>query len=134
MISQLKASGSFRADRHSKREQEPTSGTTVKMPRSLKGEAAKFWRANVPKLEIMGVLDGIDEATLVGLATAWANWRKEQAAYEDGTGHVYRVSCSWTCFAKIASRFGLNPVDRTKLGTSEEPSDRLAEFIRASKN
>ena len=111
----LKASGGFRKDRHGDREHTAESGTTVEQPAWLDGDALAFWQRNVPRLETMGILDGIDESQLTGLATAWANWRKEQTDYEAGNGHIYRVSNAWSMFDKLSSKFGFSPTERTKL-------------------
>ena len=134
-IALLKAQGTFNTTRHDHRQVEPTSGTTVKMPRSLKGEAAKFWKSVVPKLEEMNILDGIDAPYLETLSRSWSNWHKEQAAYEAGDGHIYRVSCAWTMFDKIASKFGFSPVDRTRLAIdrkSNEP-DPFEEWLKEAR-
>ena len=78
----LKASGGFRKDRHGDREHTAESGMAIEKPAWLAGDASDFWDRNLPKLEAMGILDGIDESQLAGLATAWANWRKEQTPQE----------------------------------------------------
>lgn len=123
----LKASGGFRKDRHAGREHTSDSGTTIEQPAWLVGDALEFWQRNVPKLEAMGILDGIDESQLAGLATAWANWRREQNDFDAGNGHVYRVSNAWNMFDKISGKFGFSPTERTKLAI-EPPSDELDPF------
>lgn len=122
-IAILKTQGTFNATRHADREHEPTSGTALTCPDWLAGNARDFWDDIVPKLEAMNILDGIDTATLTALAVAWSNWRREQAEYDAGSGHIYRLSCAWGMFDKIASKFGLNPVDRTKLATATPPDE-----------
>jgi len=130
----LKASGGFRKDRHGDREKTAASGTTVEQPAWLDGDALVFWQRNVPKLEAMGILDGIDESQLVGLATAWANWRKEQTDYEAGNGHIYRVSNAWSMFDKLSSKFGFSPTERTKLAIEPPPEDDpFEEWLKANK-
>jgi len=123
----LKSGGGFRKDRHGHREHTPESGTTIEKPSWLAGDASDFWDRNLPKLETMGILDGIDESQLAGLATAWANWRKEQSDYESGTGHIYKVANAWNMFDKIGSKFGFSPTERAKLAI-EPPSDELDPF------
>ena len=126
-IGLLKAQGTYNATRHADREHTANSEANIEQPAWLSDDARGFWQRNVPKLEAMGILDGIDEATVTALAVAWGNWRKEQADYDAGNGHIYKVSCAWNAFDKIGSKFGLNPVDRTKL-TIEKPSDELDPF------
>jgi len=130
----LNRQGTSRDDRHAKRAKEPKSGVAIKMPRTLKGDAAKFWKRCFPMLEAMSVTDGVDVFYLERLAIAWANMVVEQKRYDAGETDIYHVGSAWKVFDSIASKFGLSPVDRTKLATSEEPTDVLMEFIRASKN
>lgn len=122
-IAQLKAQGTFNVTRHGDREDEPSSGTAIVCPDWLDGEALEFWKAQVPNLEAMGILDGIDSSSLAGLCVAWSNWRREQDALDSGTGHIYRVACAWNLFSKIASQFGFDPVSRTKLATTKPVED-----------
>lgn len=130
-IATLEAQGTARKCRHSKRADEPSSGTRVTCPSHLRGVSAKFWKAIVPKLEAMGILDGIDQSQLEGLSIAWANWRNEQKQYTEGVGHIYKVTCAWNSFDKIAGKFGMNPVDRTKLATAaEEDADPFTEWLK----
>jgi len=131
-IATLEAQGTARRGRHDKRKIEPKSGSKITLPATLKGEAARFWKAEIPKLEAMGVLDGIDQRYLIGLATAWANWKSEQAAYDRGEVKITMVATAWATFDKIASRFGMNPVDRTKLATGDnrDDSDPFAEWLK----
>ena len=121
-IAVLKSQGTYNSTRHAEREHTAVSGMSIEQPSWLSGDALEFWQRNVPKLEAMGVLDGIDEATVTALAVAWSNWRKEQDDYDAGNGHIFKVSCAWNAFDKIGSKFGLNPVDRTKLAI-HNPSD-----------
>ena len=117
----LKSGGGFRKDRHGHCEHTAESGMAIEKPAWLAGDASDFWDRNLPKLEAMGILDGIDESQLTGLATAWENWRREQTDYEAGNGHIYRVSNAWSMFDKLSSKFGFSPTERTKLAV--EPPD-----------
>ena len=122
-IATLKMNGNFRKDRHGDREHEPTSGSPVTCPEWLVGDALDFWNENVPKLQAMNVVDGADQASLIGLSVAWSNWTREQREYETGTGKIHRVNSAWATFDRLAGKFGLNPVDRTKLGVEPAPDE-----------
>ena len=122
-IAVLEAQGTKQKCRHAKRENEVTSGESVQMPDSLTGEAAAFWSRNVPKFEAMGILDGVDTETLVMLCKAYANWHREQEAYENDDKPIRFVVSAWGMFDKLASRYGMTPVDRTKLATEKKADD-----------
>ena len=120
----LERQGTFRSHRHEARKDAPSSGGDPKPPSWLKGEALKFWKQNVPRLQTMGVVESIDTEMLAGLARLWSNWRKEQRAYERGRRKVYAVNAAWKIFAAEAAKFGFTPVDRIKLVTrGKEPDD-----------
>ena len=132
----LKATGGYRADRHQDREHEPKSGTELNCPDWLAGNARDFWNDIVPKLEAMNIVDGADLGSLIGLCVAWSAWMRERVAYEDGSGHIYKVSCAWSMFDKIASKFGLAPTDRQKLATAkpDEADDAFTEWLKENQN
>lgn len=129
-LSVLKAQGTDRPHRHASRESEPTSGSAVAMPDDLTDDGIKWWQFTVPKLEAMGVLDGVDTNALIGMANAWANWCNEQRKYEEGCAKITAVSAAWNVYDKIACRFGMTPVDRIKLATeAKEEEDSFEQWL-----
>ena len=122
----LNLQGTSRPDRHSHRSKEPQSGGKPECPKWLKGDAAKFWRDAVPKLDRMGILQSIDSAELAALCRSWAEWRKSDRRLEaeDDDKVRFRLTIlagmAWKQFEKIATKYGLTPVDRIRLATSEE--------------
>ena len=134
-IAVLKAQGTDRKERHSKREIEPASGCCASKPADLVGEAGEFWDSEVPKFQAMGILDGVDQRELVALSKAWANWWTVQEQFENGRAKITAVATAWNTFDKIACKFGMNPVDRTKLATEKkEADDPFTEWLKAKRS
>ncbi len=143
-IAILKQQGTYDASRHAKRGAEPSSNSMVAMPDDLSGDAADFWLVTIPKLEVMGILDGIDVAELEALCRWWAAWRLAmdkleaiQAGNREGNSYsaMTEAAQAWKAFDRIASQFGFTPTQRTRLAI-EKPNAEPDPFERwlAQKN
>ena len=136
-ISVLKAQGTWRKGRHG---EEATSGTEVEIPGELDGYAGEFWARNIPKLQNMGVLDGIDSEFLFALARWYGVWREcddlvnaIQKGEKEGKiyGAITQSKMAFAAFTELAKQFGLSPVARAKLAAkSSDETDEFAEYLK----
>ena len=102
--------------------------------------ASEMWDRIVPDLSSSGVAAEIDWAELTCLCEWWSRYRavtvilKQKTPEDEG---YYRLQilagAAWKNFSNIASRFGLTPADRSRLGMvggkKESEQDKLASFI-----
>lgn len=116
--------GTYRADRHGSLDSVVSPAGVPTRPRSLKGEARKFWDRVVPGLVSSGVARACDTDTLTALCQWWARYVRysealDTAECEPGSTEFGRImtaaSTSWEKFEKLAGRFGLTPADRMHL-------------------
>lgn len=73
-IEDRKAEGTYRPERHGA--SFPTSEGKPVKPRYLKGEAGKFWGANVPRLADLGIACDVDTPALAAMCEWWAEYRQ----------------------------------------------------------
>jgi len=105
-------------------------------PSWLGDEAIEYWREYAPKLENLGVLCETDRTAFALLAHTWGQWceaRLELAANESvqtsASGHSQVTP--WVTIARQlqadylrqASKFGMNPSDRTGITAVPRTSD-----------
>lgn len=120
----LKLMGAFRNNRHAERENEPQPTGTPVAPAWLDETGLELWNRLVPKLIAIGVAKDFDNESLGSMCRWWSAWRKADAALvENGitTAGMNQSVAAWKQFSLLASKFGLTPVDRTKIAV--EPKD-----------
>jgi P27 family predicted phage terminase small subunit len=113
--------GTFRRDRDGDPDA-PVAGGEALMPKSLKGDARKFWQAYVPDLISRGLARTVDTPALTAMCEWWARYRRYAAALDKtranlkgGQGILTRCVMASKQFEGLATRFGLTPCDRAKL-------------------
>lgn len=117
--------GTFREDRHGNRGVDADG--IPERPKSLKGDAKKFWDSAVPQLIELGLAKAIDATQLEAMCQWFARYQKFSKTI-DGCSDPLAISrelmlnmeAAWKMFDKIASRFGLSPADRMRLRTTGE--------------
>ena len=126
---ELKIRGTYRRDRHGKREQFEAAcdGTPIK-PKSLKGEASKWWDRNVHKIPRAIELD---TDFIVTVAESWALLCRVKKQFanvpinKDSSGIINKQLAS---YYEGCRRLGLTPLDRSRLAPSqkEKPDEEAA--------
>src|SRR6516165_7160845 len=113
--------GTFRRDRDGAPAVAFAGGEAV-LPKRLKGEARKFWKAYVPDLISRGLARTVDTPALTAMCEWWARYRRYAAALDrtrptlkGGQGILTRCVMASKQFEGLAMRFGLTPCDRAKL-------------------
>jgi P27 family predicted phage terminase small subunit len=115
-------------------------------PSWLDPEARRLWRELVPDLEHAGVLTILDGGALACLCQSWAEFRhycemlKREGPWVSGpdgrrVAHpaVLQRRQSWKAYKEFAALFGLDPVNRARLGVQPDEEDALAEFLMTKK-
>ena len=109
-----RADGTFRADRHSRKEVKST-GEPYQIG-ELDEHGLDLWNRIVPELVKMKIATAIDSPQLFAMCDWWSEYRKFQT---DKRMEKYKRVCSMAAaykqFATIASKFGLTAVDRASL-------------------
>jgi P27 family predicted phage terminase small subunit len=115
---------------------EPQPAGKPIMPRGMDSEAKKLWRAVVPELTAMRIAAGIDAHELQAMCEWWARYRhaaKRLAAADDSDFYRWSIAAGmcWKNFSSIASKFGLNPADRSRLRVlgNDKPQSKFAGLI-----
>lgn len=117
-LDQLNRDGTFRADRHAARAAAPKATGRPTCPRSLAGDARKFWNAVVPELVANGTVKRLDTATVQAACETWALYR---AAYEEAVADPLdklarcAVASYLTLWERLSAKLGLSPTDRARL-------------------
>lgn len=126
----MKLHGDYREDRHGARIDAELANGIPDKPAGLDEGASYVWdlvTGNLPE----GQQSKIDAPLLIMLCRWWSIWRKFDAMLEAGEGDPYKVLIQATAASKqvctLAGRFGLSPVDRTKL-LRIEPEKEADEF------
>lgn len=135
-VPELKLRGTFRADKHEKREKIPVADGVPVRPKYLKGEALNYWNRLVPKLLAMNLVKAVDTELIVAACESWAFYRKAaEAATESPLDQDTRAAFRsyHISFMDAVKRLGLSPLDRSRL-TVEEPkeeeTDPFDAFVR----
>jgi P27 family predicted phage terminase small subunit len=120
--------GTFDRRRHAGQADALASGTPVP-PKYLKGAALKFWKRVVPELVRAGIAKAIDAPELTLMCQWHARYEKygKQLDRLQPTAKAFQAvflaaHLSSTRFNKIASKFGLNPIDRARIRVQAAPS------------
>lgn len=127
-------------------DREPRPEGAPVCPDWLDDEARREWERVVPRLVRLGLATELDEVLLAAHCVAWAQWRRasevvarEGATYVTKGGLVRRrpeVAIAQEAarqLERLAARFGLSPVDRTRLAVEapREP-DPFDAFLGAA--
>ncbi len=81
----------------------------------------------------------MDSAELAALCRWWAEWRRcderlERMPADDDDRYraIIQTGLAWKHFDKLATKFGLSPVDRVRLATPapEQEGDPLLEMLK----
>lgn len=143
----LKLSGTFREDRHGRRQEPKHASGLPEMPDGLAGRAAQEWQW------LMGVIDqslvqATDRALLASyciavefLEESYKQIRNDGLLVAGSLDQDRRHPSLMTykqaveVVSMVSGRFGFSPVDRTKVGAEiGESKDDLAEFLKLSAN
>lgn len=125
---------------------EPTAGGKISKPESLNDRAALVWDKLVAWLSAMNLLDAADEiALMVFCQSVDAYLTAQEFLNKNGTYYTTQTQTGGTMirnFPQVANRnqalqeikahyaeFGLTPAARTRLGTTEQEDDPLAELL-----
>lgn len=128
----------------------------VRMPKSLKGDAARLWRRVIPPMRKAGVVRNTDVPIAVEMCRWFAKYRElfakmnrldnnppELETFEDKMDWERNVALiqrrtdnAWKNFCNAAARLGLTPADRARIragfesdgGKGKDSSDPLAYF------
>jgi P27 family predicted phage terminase small subunit len=137
----LKINGGFRKDRHGVRgDVAPPPGVPEK-PSDLSEPAGWLWDQVVPGLVEMGVVGRLDTPELVEMCRWYGRYRRcaevmDGADLSDKGSYriVIQTSMTWQRFESIASRFGLTPIDRSKLQAPKaQPSSSKGSYFDRKK-
>jgi phage terminase small subunit len=120
--SKLKAQGTYRADRHARKE--PHAAGDPYEIGEMKGHARQLWDRVVPELVRMKVATAVDSAQLFAMCHWWREYRELQTLNSmDKYNRMIAMATAYKQFSAIASRFGLTPVDRASLEIEKSTAD-----------
>ena len=101
-------------------------------PDALPPRAAAFWDEIVPQLIETGCvaeIDGIMLAELAGWYGRYRQWAEPLDAGElddvDSRRRLLGACAAWKQFEQLAAKFGLNPVDRSRLRVTPKKESKL---------
>lgn len=133
---ELKLRGTYRKDRHAKRELIPVAGGVPEKPSTLKGEAAKHWDEIVPQLVKLNIAKLIDTSAVIRACELWADRKAARKRHlDDPTDKDSRIAYLNfdNAYAMAASKLGLTPLDRSRIEVEkpkEEKADPFEAFVR----
>ena len=136
----LELNGGYREDRHGNRSDSSLialpKDTILEAPKKYSAAAKHAWESIVPKLILQGILSTEDFPTLEMMFNAFEEYEKAKKAiakfdkqnpdlFDSETINNRRKLNAWllasiTDFNKLASKFGLSPVDRARIITPQE--------------
>lgn len=128
----LKLQGDYYASRHGDRSREPQPSGEPRMPAHLSDRAREFWNRNVPELVRIGVATALDEEALTRLCVWYDESQKLLEMREDQRDPkwIYHFQAADKNLRDYMGRFGMTPVDRTKIEVGpRQDHDPAAEFI-----
>jgi P27 family predicted phage terminase small subunit len=142
-VSQLKREGTYRADRHAQRGDEPVALGQIDDVEWGEDQYARWmWERLLPMAEQVGAGE-IDTAALAGCCQWYARFREgmERLAELDQTAVMYnRVQTStntaWKQFVEMAREYGLSPRARMQLARPVEEDAEIdpLEALQAEMN
>jgi phage terminase small subunit len=125
----LKLQGQYRSDRHGDRaDAELSTGSPVK-PDGLPPFASAMWD-HVVKAVHSDLLAEADTACLEGMAHWYSVWRSNITSVD--ASELRTAAAAWDRFAALTIRFGMSPVDRTKIklqAKDNKPRDPMEELL-----
>ena len=125
----LKLQGAFRTARHADMADDIlATGTPVK-PDGLPPFAEAMWD-HVIKTVHADILAEADTACLEGMAHWYSVWRTRIASTDNA--ELRTAAAAWDRFAALTVRFGMSPVDRTKIklnAKDNRPMDPMEELL-----
>ena len=123
-----KANGSYKPCRHAGRADLKAPAGRPKLPNDLSAAATKFWRRVVPEIDA-GLVGAIDSDNLAAMARWFVCWDEALKA-----GDTLGAKRAWEPFAKLASRYGLDPQSRQALSVPpKKPESGLVKILEASR-
>ena len=128
----LKLEGDYYPSRHGDRSGEPQPGGEPRMPAWMPERAKEFWNRNVPELIRTGVATSVDEESLVRMCIWYDEGQKLLDLREDERDPkwIYRFQAADKNLRDYMAKFGMTPVDRTRINvTRQADHDPAAEFI-----
>ena len=121
-VNELKITGQYRKDRHGDRGNAELTPGQPGMPRWLTDRAAKdMWYRLAPSLYKSRIATQEDAYALASLCEWWSEWRKAYRAMVKATTTEDRLATqtvarrAWGETSELLKRFGLTPVDRTRI-------------------
>jgi P27 family predicted phage terminase small subunit len=117
-VHELKLRGTYREDRHAARAIIPNPTGTPTKPKSLTGEASKFWDEIVPQLVEAGSVRRLDVKAIVVACEAWALYRKVLAKvnrYPFVKDYRMAYRAYHASLQESIRKLGLSPADRARL-------------------
>ena len=128
----LKLQGDYYPSRHGDRSREPQPSGEPQMPAWLPERAQEFWRRHVPHLVRIGVATSVDEEALARMCV-WHDESHKLLAldeHERDEKWIYRFQAADKNLRDYLGKFGMTPVDRTKIEVGpRQDHDPAAEFI-----
>ncbi len=127
-IARLKILGSLDRDkaRHAGRGREPAATGKPTKPRKLGKVASAFWDKYVPGLVATGVAKSIDAPALEAMCQWWQEYQRLYADSDvEDRYRVSRMAAAHKQWVLLASKFGMSPVDRTRIETLEQDTSDL---------
>ena len=119
---ELKITGAYRKDRHGDRADPELTPGQPAMPRTLTDRCSKdMWNRLAPSLYRSKIATQEDALALTALCEWWSEWRKAYRAMqraEDLDDKLKSQSLArraWGETLTLMQRFGLTPVDRTRI-------------------
>lgn len=112
----------------------------VRMPKSLKGDAARLWQRVIPPMRKAGIVRNTDVPIAVEMCRWFAKYRElfkkmnqldsnppefetvdDEVAYERNAALIQRrTDNAWKNFCHAAARLGLTPADRARIRSGFE--------------
>lgn len=133
-LERLKLVGSFRANEHAGRLNEPQMAGVPVKPRGMSKEVSAVWDRYIPQLLAMRTVKEIDTDAVVAACEMWVLYQKAHRSAmryptdKEVRGAVVAYYASWE---KAAAKLGLNPIDRAKMSAPPEPKpEGIQAFVR----
>ncbi len=124
--------GTMRQDRYGSEADIVQIEGEVRKPRGLDRLAAAFWDEQCPALVKAGVLKASDAGEFTALCQWWARYCKlsreldQKKADDEGYLSLLRATdLACRAFDRLASRFGMSPVDRARLRADAPVQQRV---------
>ncbi len=127
--------GTYRADRHAKREDAPLFSAGPEKPKGLNRIAAKYWRDVIQPLVEKNLVAVVDRPALEALANWYAIYHAQMEQLAENPANIglfNAVNKSWATYSRLAAKFGLTPGDRNAIknsGGGGEPSKKKTNAV-----